>query len=282
MGKIKVSMHKPLKEQLVRALPEYLTNEIEDIKRFVEKSDISAEEFFSDFWLRFERVFRESVNNCSPDEEYHYFKDRYSSRWYFCKKFMFAFVHINKNATTSLRSIIVRNDIGHEVSENGGITGLGNEIVARNRCFFAEKPTIAEGVIKFAVWRDPYERLKSSLKSGNYSIERVMSLINTYIRGDIYMKRDVCAEPHLRRQSDYYTPDDVDYIVKIEDLDDFLELVVKVPKEEITHSNKSPNKLLHSFFAIRDNEKEFFDKYYEPDYKLIESNKVWQNPRRKQ
>lgn len=83
-----------------------------------------------------------------------------------------------------------------------------------------------------------------------------------------------CKDQHLRRQSDFYTIDDVDYIVKIEDLDKFLEKVIKVPKEGIVHNNTSPNVSL-SFFHFNDEQKKFFDEYYAPDYKLLESGKVW-------
>lgn len=265
MGRIKIFERNFDNKLLQRKLPEYLQDEIECLKNMAENLN---EQNIPNICQIYNKVYYEAVNNCSDDESCEYFISQ--PHYVYSVKFKFACVHVNKNATTTIRNIIAHYDLGYEIFGGTMNLGITREVDNNRMVYFYQQPIFKKDVVRFAIWRDPYERLRSSIKNGNYSVEKVMSLIQNYV-----FNNGICSDQHIRRQSDFYTVNDVDYIVKIEDLDKFLEKVLKIPKEGIIHTNVSSKKMKYSFFHFNDEQKKFFDEYYAPDYKLLESDKVW-------
>lgn len=94
-------------------------------------------------------------------------------------------------------------------------------------------------MIKFAVWRDPVERLVSCYKFfclekenryyfryldlyGDNSFDRFME----FVRFELGKTNPLYQDEHIRRQSDYYSPEDVDYIVPIKFLNRFWKNII--------------------------------------------------------
>ena len=84
----------------------------------------------------------------------------------------------------------------------------------------------------------------------------------------------MCIDEHLRRQTDTYTPDRVDYIVNMPDLDKFFEQQLNITDLEhlATHH---PDKA--EYHDLSEKDKEFLREYYKPDYELLQSPKVWKS-----
>ena len=98
--------------------------------------------------------------------------------------------------------------------------------------------------MKIAVLRDPVERLVSCYK--NFCLEyhhqqrRYFEYLDLcrepsfdrfmeFVRFEMGKSDPLYQDEHIRRQSDYYSCEDVDYIVPIEKLDTFLQ-VYKIPQ----------------------------------------------------
>lgn len=90
-------------------------------------------------------------------------------------------------------------------------------------------------LLKFAVWRDPIERLVSNYKyfclEGVY--RRYFELVGLYkdtsferfmefVRFELGKSDPLFQDEHIRKQSDYYNKEDVDYIVPLNKLNLFL------------------------------------------------------------
>lgn len=159
---------------------------------------------------------------------------------YFCllNKQM-AFVAISKNAVAFLKRIAVYTKTGKVLTSEDDVHNTvgfnenkGYLIPVLHMQTFEKK----DGpVIKFAVWRDPVERLLSTYKFfclekefrrywqfldlyNDNGFERFME----FVEFELGKTNVVYQDEHIRRQADYYNMDDVDYIVPIEKLNSFL------------------------------------------------------------
>ncbi|MCL2651250.1 MAG: sulfotransferase family protein [Candidatus Azobacteroides sp.] len=152
--------------------------------------------------------------------------------------FRAAFVVIPKNGITFLKKLAIyfKTD---EIIENSNdevhkFMGYRNSqyLVPASQMSQYEKEN--GRMLKFAVWRDPVERFISCYKY--FCLERSYHLyfhfLDLYQNSfEYYMKfvelelsknNPLYQDDHLRRQSDFYKPDEVDYIVPIHKLNQFL------------------------------------------------------------
>ena len=130
---------------------------------------------------------------------------------------------------------------------------------------------IPEGFVKFAVYRDPLERFNSACHFPGYDAKKVMEEFTNYTYED-----GVCKDQHMRRQSDFYKPEDVDYIVKLSDLNDFLKVVFD---DDVTIKRKVEHPVFKDVdMTLTESEQEALKNYYIKDWDIEKSDKVWVNP----
>lgn len=160
---------------------------------------------------------------------------------YFCiiEKYRAAFVVIAKNAVTTLKNIAIYAKLGgipkyeNITHDYIGYTPANGFLVP-----ISEMPAYEANhgkYLKFTVWRDPVERLVSTYRCfilqqakryyfiylGLYkdnSFERFMQ----FVEFELQKTDPLYQDEHIRKQSDYYSPEDVDYVVPVEKLDQFL------------------------------------------------------------
>lgn len=142
------------------------------------------------------------------------------SRW--------AAVCISKNACTSLKSAVL-NDEGLRIAGKAAI----HETIGytpRSRFLLPVIEGKPEGVLCFAVWRDPVERFISTYR--HFALAefpgRLASLPKDpeawIAKAEEELQKPVLEqEEHLRRQTGYYSPADVDVIIAIDDLSTWFE-----------------------------------------------------------
>lgn len=160
---------------------------------------------------------------------------------YFCliEEHNMAFVSIAKNAVTHLKNIVVSSKYGFYPEGEEVHSFIGYNDMSPYLCpvtKMKERESESGKLIKFAVWRDPVERLVSCYK--HFCLERTShyyySLLGVYennsfdyfmsvVRLELSKKDPLYQDEHIRRQSDYYSLEDVDYIVPIHKLNQFLE-----------------------------------------------------------
>jgi len=158
--------------------------------------------------------------------------------FYFCllPGFNAAFVSISKNGCTFLKKLAVyfRTDTIIDPAYHGhSIVRKDNYLIPVSKMPQYEKEY--GRLLKFAVWRDPVERLISTYRY--YCLERnwlpylqYFDLYNNssfdhfmeFVAFEFAKKNPEFMDQHLCRQSDYFQPSDVDYIVPIRKLNRFL------------------------------------------------------------
>lgn len=211
------------------------------------------------------------------------FQDFYPSPFmgnYFCEiaHCNAAFVAISKNAVTYLKNIAIYTNTGvittskdeiHDrigyTPENGYLHPIG-----------PDSENWGKDIVKFAIWRDPVERLVSCYK--HFCLEGYQRCYYTYlglcressfdrfmefVRFELGKNNPLYQDEHIRRQSDYYNSEDVDYIVSIEKIDAFLqEYDIPLIKE-----NTNPS---HAKFALIDTDYiAEIKELYKSDYQIL-------------
>lgn len=207
-------------------------------------------------------------------------------RNFFCiiKERQAAFVCISKNACTSLKAIAIYHKTGLRIRNELEIhQTIGFEPDKGYLIPVSEMPTYEKlhgPLLKFAVWRDPVERLVSAYKwfilSGEYrvyfkwvnlyqdcSFDRFIDFA-TFELGKSYPENQ---DEHIRKQSDYYSAEEVDVIVPLEKLDIFL-LHNRLPV--LQQQNVTANKQ----FVPTDQQKERIRNLYEQDYRFMRTNRA--------
>lgn len=203
---------------------------------------------------------------------------------YFCiiEKYRVAFVVISKNAVTTLKNIAIYAKLG-VVPDDETITHAYIGYTPANGFLVPVSEMSAYEVkhgrcLKFAVWRDPVERLVSTyrwfvlqkakryyfLYLGLYqdtSFERFMQ----FVKFELEKSNPLYQDEHIRKQSSYYSPEDVDYIVPIEKLDQFLNEHGIPILDEKSNESSLPFVLEDEQLAAKIKE------WYQPDYKIIKN-----------
>lgn len=202
---------------------------------------------------------------------------------YYCNiKDNIYFVVISKNACTTLKYLTLR-------FRNYNITNPDNIHAAigfEENNFLTKvinKSKIKANSIKFAVYRDPVDRFISIYKhfilAGNkrWYID-ALNLRNDnnfdrfieFAKFEISKSNSLMQDEHIRKQIDYYKEEDVDYIVKLEDLNDFLKYINIDPANyKLNNTDK------YKDFTINDSQKEIIKNLYKDDYNILKSNKIW-------
>lgn len=168
---------------------------------------------------------------------------------YFCvmPEYNMAFVNISKNASVFLKCLAIYIKTGIYPSESVMYRLIGFKedngfLIPVSQ--FSKIPEYGN-YLKFAVWRDPVDRLVSCyklfcLEKENRTYFKYLSLYKDnsferfmqFVRFELGKSDPLYQDEHIRRQSDYYSPDEVDFIVDIKNLNGFLkEYNVPLPKE---------------------------------------------------
>jgi len=155
-----------------------------------------------------------------------------------CHEKKFMFVAIAKNGITSLKSMVLQYDYNLEVSGNENILhdliGYGLDGYTRISVQESGSPRYRD-YLKFAVYRDPLDRFLSlysnKIAKGRSSNQRYylsQGVIGASLTKFCQFAEQELRKPaihqdeHIRRQCDYYSPRDVDYVVHLDNLDSFL------------------------------------------------------------
>lgn len=199
---------------------------------------------------------------------------------YFClmERYHMAFVIISKNASSHLRNVLASSLYGFYPNQNGAHSLIGYDDASPYLCPVSkmqEKEKESGKMIKFAVWRDPVERLVSCykhfcLEKANRFYFRYLALFEDnsfdrfmeFVRFELGKSNPVYQDEHIRRQSDYYRPEDVDYIVPIYKLNQFLE------EHGVPVLKKSANETSVKFQLTDRNHIEEIKELYKADYEI--------------
>lgn len=200
---------------------------------------------------------------------------------YFCRieKYRMAFVTISKNGVTFLKNLAIYHKYGILPQKEEMTHQLIGFSDASPFLFTApqlrELEEIEGKILKFAVWRDPVDRLISSYKFfcleknertyfryldlyHDHSFERFMEFVEFELR----KSNPLFQDEHIRRQCDCYELSDVDVIIPIDKLNQFLlEQGVVLPE-------KKANETSTSFDFNQEKWEERIKELYAPDYRL--------------
>lgn len=149
-----------------------------------------------------------------------------------------AFVAIAKNAVTLLKQLAIYSKTNYIAKDEDEIHELVGYIEHNGYLLPVNKSEELErrNIIRFAVWRDPVERLISCYKyfilEKNYrtyyaylnlhqepSFDRFMD----FVRFELSKTNPIYQDEHIRRQSDFYSLKDVDFVVPINKINIFLQ-----------------------------------------------------------
>lgn len=197
---------------------------------------------------------------------------------YFClmESYHMAFVVISKNASSHLKNIFASSLYGFYPNQGGAHSLVGYDDASPYLypvSKMQEKEKEFGKMIKFAVWRDPVERLVSCyklfcLEKANRFYFRYLALFEDnsfdrfmeFVRFELGKSNPIYQDEHIRRQSDYYRPEDVDYIVPIHKLNQFLE------EHGVPVLKKSANETSVKFKLTDRNHIEEIKELYKTDY----------------
>lgn len=202
---------------------------------------------------------------------------------YFCliEKHKVAFVCISKNASTYLKNIAIYTKEGDkELSENAIQTRVGYSpqngylVPISKMSDYEEK---YGNLLKFAVWRDPVERLISSYKwfmqEGNWRVyfnwlslyeDNSFDRFLEFVEFELGKSNPMMQDEHIRKQSDYYKVLDVDYIIRISELNHFL-IQNGIPTLEIQNNQTRKSKV-----EVTSEQINRIKELYKDDYSLPE------------
>ena len=202
------------------------------------------------------------------------------------------FVVIAKNASTTLKRLVYSLD--HPAAEPITDTEKVHECFGYSydgevRIPLTDGEKYGTSVyIKFAVYRNPVERFlsvyydKVSPQRSSQNVARryfsdcgvIGSNLDTFIEfTERELKKDssLLQDEHLRRQSAFYHPSNVDYIVPIEVLNTFLHERLGINIRE--YSNRS-SRSEHSILTVT--QKDQIKALYKDDYDLLMAGNVYQ------
>lgn len=149
-----------------------------------------------------------------------------------------AFVAIAKNAVTLLKQLAVYSKTNYKTKNEDEIHQLVGYTERNGYLLSVAKSEELQrkNIIRFAVWRDPVERLISCYKY--FILEKnnriYFSYLHLYqepsfdrflefVRFELSKTDPSYQDEHIRRQSDFYSLNDVDFVVPINKINNFLE-----------------------------------------------------------
>lgn len=182
---------------------------------------------------------------------------------------------LNKNCSTSIswlsdRYVRSGGDIGDCILHSTITQGTRAE---------KELSDIKDDERVFVVYRDPISRFKSFVANNiktrrgqhlarhydmrSWSISRIIDIIEEEFNTNISIQ-----DRHIRKQSDFYSEDQVKFIVPIELFPEFLKSHGIEPIEAM---NKTPEYNI----VLSDTEKKRLSELYAADYEILKSPKLW-------
>lgn len=197
----------------------------------------------------------------STDDPYQRVNDKYRT----------IFIHIPKNAGTSIEESLFNTKIGHKLCKQ----------------FEAHNPEKYKNYWKFAIVRNPYDRLVSAFhflkKGGFHSPDKIWSENNIghikdfkhfiYSLKDTKFAKRIMRWQHFQSQSLYLENlsgvIDIDHIGRFENLDHEFDLIkrhLNLTHKNIKHSNSSERKD-YNFYYENDEMREIVRILYQNDFK---------------
>ena len=186
--------------------------------------------------------------------------------WKVDYEYKFAFPIVAKCASTQMREWVMADNVSHRPQDQiakGRINVRFDSVGSVN--------DVPEGFIKFAIYRDPIERFYSACHFPGYDANEVIKEFTGYT-----LPNGICKDQHMRRQSDYYKLSEVDYVVKLEDLNTFLDTM-------FNYNTESRRIHKHPVFedvdlTLSEDEMKIVKDYYAADWEIAKSDKVWKKP----
>jgi hypothetical protein len=208
-----------------------------------------------------------------------------------CHSKQFMFVVIAKNASTTLKRLVHSLDYPEhksisdteEIHEFFGYS-YDNKLrvpLTESNIYHSSRYT------RFAVYRDPVERFLSvyydkvsPLRSSGKPVRKYFSAsgiidadIDTFLdftEMELQKENSLLQDEHLRRQSSFYEPSNVDFIVPLEELNTFL--IEHLDINTSGYFNKSSRS---ASTRITEKQKEILELLYKDDYELLKAMNVY-------
>jgi hypothetical protein len=169
-----------------------------------------------------------------------------------CHGKKFLAVNIPKNGSRSILRTVYEQDVGGKLPPDI-YRYFGFRIAGRHRISVqAGKAPTYNGYVRFAVYRNPVERLVSLYRDKaavfragrpqSYYLEQGVVGCSfddflTYVEHEL-QKPTAEVDEHVRRQIDFYHYTDVDWIVPLARLSEFFQHALKVPSQAVTDPEK--------------------------------------------
>lgn len=193
-----------------------------------------------------------------------------------------AFVIIAKNACTFLKKVAWYNLTGFWIQENTEIHDLigyrpekSGFLMSFRQIREAERKR-NRPYKKFAVWRDPVDRVISAYKHFclegtvryyfiylNLHLDTSFDRFVEFVEFELKKSNLLFIDEHVRKQVDYYSSSNVDEIVHIRDLDSFLE------GNGVKFKRERSNRTRSVFKSNDDRHLEKIRNWYADDYDII-------------
>jgi len=191
-----------------------------------------------------------------------------------------AVVEVARAGNTTLKTLIAEDNyrgvrFDHELQVHQLVT-------QENQDLCVPAGAALPGYRRFAVWRDPVQRCVSLWHLacyadvpkyiGHWADHLQRCSFTRFADWAIEHLATERSDIHVRRQSDLYSPDDVDDVVPMERLDAYLRTLGydRVTRRNVTPSARQP--------AVDPLDKEAFGRVrdaYAADYAILECGKVW-------
>ncbi|MDX2419094.1 MAG: sulfotransferase family 2 domain-containing protein, partial [Xanthomonadales bacterium] len=167
-------------------------------------------------------------------------KEAMTNLFFLCHKHQLMFLGISKNASTTLKHIMYREEFGADTQEVPAeihrFWGWGPHADRAIETHKAKDVEAYSGYTRFAIYRDPVSRFLSAYHNmvlyskvpheffvenrlEGMALDHFIDVTATILK----MNNPLHIDEHLRPQAWQYRPDDVDYIVPLESMSDFLE-----------------------------------------------------------
>lgn len=190
-----------------------------------------------------------------------------SSYYIYDKKLKFITPAISKCCNSSIKYQILKDLLGENTTKelyNGDMMNIHKLIIyLADHCVSLNiNDKQFDDYIKFAVYRDPMDRLLSLYN------HQPMNFSDNNIEKYLIENQELCNQ-HIRKQSSFYNLNDIQYLITSKNLSKFFINKFNVNLDKINESNKSLNNIVSS------SKENIIKKYYEDDYILFENAKQY-------